>query len=135
MQAPGGNPIDHRLQLPIIIGGTSEHSIQRARSTVDSGLGGGVELQLSAWIGLLDDSANGWTVGRRNVGALRSSGECRLNDGFEQPSLAAECPIDRLDNNSRLGGYHRHRCTGVTALTKELVRGGLNIPTRLGRLL
>src|SRR5215203_4763893 len=108
METPCLDPVQHVPQFRVTVCGSDKHSVQRARSAMDAWLGGCIELELSTRIGLFYESPNYRAVGGRGFGPLWSSSERRLNDGFEQPCLAAKRPIDRLDDDSGLGGDCRH---------------------------
>jgi len=66
---------------------------------VDFGLRRGVERDLAARIRLLDQRPDHRSFLDGHVRAMRSARDGRVDHGLEQPGLAAEGVIDRLDDD------------------------------------
>jgi len=95
-ESPRLDLLPERLQVGVCRGGAEEEG---ARATVDPGLRRGVERDLAARIRLLDQRPDHRSFLDGHVRAVRSARDGRVDHGLEQPGLAAEGVIDRLDDD------------------------------------
>src|SRR4029434_9175745 len=70
MQPPCLESLQYVPQFRVAVGGANKHSIQRTRPAMDSRLSGRIELELSTWISLLNDSSNGRARRWRSLSAF-----------------------------------------------------------------
>ena len=97
-------------------------------------LGGSVELDLAARVGLLDDGPDRGPLLDRALGARRSAGDGGIDHGREEAGLAAEGPIDGLDRDPRLARDLGHGHAAVAVGSKAGVGRLQDGPPLLGDL-
>ncbi len=122
-------------QIRVRTGSRGECSEEWSRPTMDPRLRRRVHRDLAPRIGLLDERLDGRALLDGSLGTRRASGDGGIDDRLEQPSLAAERAVDRLDDDARLGGDDRHRHARIATLAEQRARRSHDVAPRLGSLL